>query len=182
MKADVLNLYQLKVFQLVAQKKLIREVANELQVTASAVSQSLAKLEQDLGTELFVHDVRPLRLTPAGQALLKGAPVLLESADLLRRSVTDHSLADISLRLGMSESVTSTISPLAHQLLKALRSGIGLREFSHQALGGTSPKRSDQRRRSPRTPAFRRPVGAQRPLRRRLFARSRQKRSGFLGK
>ena len=111
MKADVLNLYQLKVFQLVAQKKLIREVANELQVTASAVSQSLAKLEQDLGTELFVHDVRPLRLTPAGQALLKGAPALLESADLLRRSVTDHSLADISLRLGMSESVTSTISP-----------------------------------------------------------------------
>ena len=30
--------------------------------------------------------------------------------------------------------------PLAHQLLKALRPGIGLREFSHQALGGTSPK------------------------------------------
>ena len=118
MKADVLNLYQLKVFQLVAQKKLIREVANELQVTASAVSQSLAKLEQDLGTELFVHDVRPLRLTPAGQALLKGAPALLESADLLRRSVTDHSLADISLRLGMSESVTSTISPWLISSLK----------------------------------------------------------------
>ncbi len=118
MKSDVLNLYQLKVFQLVARKKLIREVADELQVTPSAVSQTLSKLEQDLGTELFVHDVRPLRLTPAGQTLLKGVPALLESADLLRRSITDHSLADISLKLGMSESVTATISPWLISALK----------------------------------------------------------------
>lgn len=118
MKSDVLNLYQLKVFQLVAQKKLIREVASDLKVTASAVSQTLTKLEADLGIDLFVHNVRPLRLTPAGRTLLKGTPALLEAADLLRRSITDHSLADVSLRLGMSESVTATISPWLISSLK----------------------------------------------------------------
>lgn len=112
MKTDpLLNLASLHIFCTVVQEKLIRNAAKKLGVTPSAISQALAKLEQDLGTELFVRKARPLRLTAAGQVLYKGVPALIEASNTLKNRVMDHSLSDVSLRLGISESVTSTISP-----------------------------------------------------------------------
>lgn len=111
MKTETLNLQSLRIFRLVAEKRYVKTVAEQLGVTPSAVSQSIARLEEDLGVELFMHDVRPLRLTPAGQILFQGIPPLLIASDALRRQVTDRSLAEMTVHLGMSESVTATLSP-----------------------------------------------------------------------
>ncbi len=118
MKGELLNLYQLKIFKLTIDNHSHKKAADLLGITPSAVSQTLTKLEHDLGVDIFVRGVRPLRLTAAGQALLKGIPDLLETADSLRRQITDRNLANFSLRLGMSESVTSTISPWLISALK----------------------------------------------------------------
>ncbi len=110
-KNETLSLQALRIFRLVAEKRYVKTVAQTLGVTPSAVSQTINRLEEDLGVELFMHDVRPLRLTPAGRILFRGVPPLLIASEALRRQVTDRSLAEMTVRLGMSESVTATLSP-----------------------------------------------------------------------
>ena len=51
--------------------------ANVLHVTQSALSHSMKKLEQQLGTDIWVREGRALRLTQAGQYLLAVANLSL---------------------------------------------------------------------------------------------------------
>jgi DNA-binding transcriptional LysR family regulator len=60
---------RLRVFFLVHRAGSVTAAAAELHVTQSAVSQSLAKLEQELGTQLFVRRHRRLVPTPAATRL-----------------------------------------------------------------------------------------------------------------
>lgn len=81
------------------------------------MSQAIANLEKDLGVTLFLRDVRPLRLTPAGRRLFEGGRLLLSESRRLRARVASESLSMRSLRLGLGESVSATMSPwLVHRL------------------------------------------------------------------
>ncbi len=65
------NFERLKIFHLVYQNKSIQKAADRAHVTRSAVSQSLKRLEDELGTKLFLRDAKNFKATPEGEALFR---------------------------------------------------------------------------------------------------------------
>lgn len=125
MPENLPSLDALRAFLLVAETRTVKTAAQRLGITPSAVSQALARLERDLGTELFQRDVRPLRLSAAGRALMPEARAIVEAAAALRRRVSTDA-STMTLRLGLSETVGATFSPW---LLAALQSRVGRLEM-----------------------------------------------------
>lgn len=119
------SLDALRAFLLVAETRAVKTAAHRLGVTPSAVSQAIVRLERDLGTELFQRDVRPLRLSASGRALMPEARAIVEAAAALRQRVSTDA-STMTLRLGLSETVGATFSPW---LLAALRSRVGRLEM-----------------------------------------------------
>ena len=117
MKNFPFDLWQLKVFVAVAKLKTLRSAAKILGITPSAVSQHLSALEDDLGESLFERDARPMRLTPVGRRLLIDGSNLLRAAERVRARITASNMSFSSLRLGIGESATATISPWLLQSL-----------------------------------------------------------------
>ena len=105
------NLEFLRAFVVTADNRVIKTAAEQLGVSPSAVSQAIAKLETQMGRPLFVKHARPLRLTPAGLRLLEEARVLTSTAETLVERVAGTDLGTQKIRLGLSESVTSSIAP-----------------------------------------------------------------------
>jgi DNA-binding transcriptional LysR family regulator len=64
---------QLPVFLAVAERQSFTRAARALGMSPSATSQAVARLEQELGTPLFVRTTRSVRLTDAGARLLHEA-------------------------------------------------------------------------------------------------------------
>jgi hypothetical protein len=62
----------LRVFEAAARLKSFKAAGDELNVTASAVSQRVATLEEELGTALFVRHTRRIELTREGERLAAG--------------------------------------------------------------------------------------------------------------
>jgi len=70
MNPENLDLKKLKAFELVAKEGNLRTAAQRLNLTTSAISFSIRRLEEDLGVELFKRFPNKLVLTAAGQHLL----------------------------------------------------------------------------------------------------------------
>ncbi|MFI8620860.1 MULTISPECIES: LysR substrate-binding domain-containing protein [Pseudomonadota] len=67
MKRRLPSLNALRAFEVTARLLSFQQAANELNVTHSAISHQIKKLEQDLGAELFVRMGRRVALTNLGQ-------------------------------------------------------------------------------------------------------------------
>ncbi|HMK79570.1 MAG TPA: LysR substrate-binding domain-containing protein [Xanthobacteraceae bacterium] len=76
----------LRVFEAAARLASFRKAADELNLTASAVSHAIQTLENWLGVELFIREARGLRLTGAGEAY---APLVTQALGLLAQA-TEH--------------------------------------------------------------------------------------------
>lgn len=97
------DLNALTVFQRVAACRSFTGAAEQLGVTRSAVSQTVAKLEQTLGIALVLRTTRSVNLTDAGQALLTSiTPALTDLGAAL--DATQHRQGTVSgqLRLAVS--------------------------------------------------------------------------------
>lgn len=97
------DLNALTVFQRVAACRSFTGAAEQLGVTRSAVSQTVAKLEQSLGIALVLRTTRSVNLTDAGQALLTSiTPALTDLGAAL--DATQHRQGTVSgqLRLAVS--------------------------------------------------------------------------------
>jgi DNA-binding transcriptional LysR family regulator len=71
------SLSQLSIFVAVAQASSFREAGRRLNLSSSAISQSVARLERALATRLFERSTRSVQLTPEGQVLFaEVAPAL----------------------------------------------------------------------------------------------------------
>lgn len=103
------SLESLRIFLAAAQTRRLNEAAERLGLTPSAVSQSIRRLEQDLDVVLFDREVRPLRLTTAGERLQAEVPGLLAAAAAVTSAI--RSPEHTRLRLGLGETVTATIGP-----------------------------------------------------------------------
>ena len=103
---------------LVAEGKSVKKASEKLKISSPAISQALKLLEEDLGTELFCREVRPLRLTASGRKLQTEGINLLEAARSLRNKICSNEYVFQSLRLGIGESATSTIGPYLLALLR----------------------------------------------------------------
>ena len=83
------NLNGLKAFEAAARLRSMKAAAEELRVSASAVSQLIGLLEDELGVALFTRGHRRLALTPAGQLLMpavtNGFRLVVDAAERVRR-------------------------------------------------------------------------------------------------
>ncbi len=84
-----MELYQLKLFVDLAEKKNFTQVANENYVTQAAVTLQIRKLESELGVPLFHRTTRAVTLLEAGNRLLPYATQMLKHAEEAKESVRE---------------------------------------------------------------------------------------------
>jgi DNA-binding transcriptional LysR family regulator len=75
------NLERLRVFHHVYVTGSLRDAAQALNVTQSAASQQLAKLEREIGSQLFVRRHKGLVASPASQALARTVELFLREVE-----------------------------------------------------------------------------------------------------
>jgi DNA-binding transcriptional LysR family regulator len=99
------------------------------------VSQTINRLEEGLGTQLFDRTLRPLGLTPPGRALYKRACNLLANARAIYDEVRESAQKPIdNITVAMAESLASLLTaPLLRQYAMRvgqwrIRSGISLNQ------------------------------------------------------
>ena len=77
-----MKIADLQVLLKVAELQSITAAANQLDMSSSAASVSLKRIEQSLGAQLFVRTTRQIRLTPEGERYL---PLCQQALDLLQQ-------------------------------------------------------------------------------------------------
>ncbi len=118
-----ITLRGLEVFECLARTGSVAATAEQLQMSAPAVSQQLKNLSQALGTELVDHSRRPMTLTPAGRVFLDRAETALQALRIGHRDLTTLDLSDLSaLSLGVIEDFENEVTPLlAARLAETMR-------------------------------------------------------------
>ena len=115
---------ELAIFLEVAKQRSFSQAALRLGVTTSSVSQSVTHLEKSLDATLVNRAHRPIELTCAGDRLYrKSGPILNE----LERTVRELKPAPgfyPEVRLGLSESVSGTLSPCLLQKIRTVSNRI----------------------------------------------------------
>lgn len=76
-----MDLHRLRILLELSRWGSMREVADELRMTTSSVSQHVAALTRKIGTPLTEPDGRRVRLTPAGRRLAEHAVTILAAVD-----------------------------------------------------------------------------------------------------
>jgi LysR family carnitine catabolism transcriptional activator len=76
-----INLHQLEIFLLVAERKGFTKAAHSLGLTPSALSRSIHQLEDSLGARLLDRDTHTVLLTPEGREFIPIARRMLEERD-----------------------------------------------------------------------------------------------------
>lgn len=98
----MLERIHLAIVQQVEQQGSLTAAADVLCVTQSALSHSMKKLEQQLGTAIWLREGRSLRLTQAGQYLLAVAGRVLPQLDLAELRLRQYAQGERGeLRIGM---------------------------------------------------------------------------------
>ncbi|MFT3778422.1 MAG: LysR family transcriptional regulator [Ottowia sp.] len=98
----MLERIHLAVVQQVEKQGSLTAAAEVLHVTQSALSHSMKKLEQQLGTDIWLREGRSLRLTQAGQYLLAVANRVLPQLDLAEAQLRQFAQGERgTLRIGM---------------------------------------------------------------------------------
>ncbi|MFD7901791.1 LysR family transcriptional regulator [Kitasatospora sp. NPDC059722] len=116
----MLNLERLRVLHAVATTGSVVGAARLLHVTTSAVSQQMARLEQETGTDLAERQGRGIRLTEAGTLLAGQAAELLEQAERIMATMAQHrGTVAGSLTIAAFPTAARALLPPA---LRALRS------------------------------------------------------------
>jgi DNA-binding transcriptional LysR family regulator len=122
---------RLRVFREVATRDSFTAAASALGISQPAVSQHIAKLEQEIGAALLVRTGRSLRITPPGQILLRRTDELLTHL----RDISDELAAATGddggeLRMVTFPSAAATIVPPVVGALRRLapRATVTLRE------------------------------------------------------
>ncbi|MBB2974448.1 LysR substrate-binding domain-containing protein [Mesorhizobium sp. RMAD-H1] len=115
----------LRTFQVVAQEASFTKAAGRLNLTQSAVSAHVRRLEEQTGKALFVRNTRSVALTSEGELLLGYARAILrlnETAQLKLSGMTDG----VHLRIGASDDFMSAWLPGLLQRFQAGRPGLTL--------------------------------------------------------
>ena len=98
----MLERIHLSIVQQVEKQGSLTAAANVLHVTQSALSHSMKKLEQQLGTEIWRREGRNLQLTQSGRYLLSVANRVLPQLDLAEERLFQFARGERgSLRIGM---------------------------------------------------------------------------------
>jgi DNA-binding transcriptional LysR family regulator len=82
-----MELRQLGYFLAVARERSFTRAAEQLHVAQPGISHQVRQLEKELGSELFDRSAKPIRLTPAGRALLPHAQTALDATEAGRNAL-----------------------------------------------------------------------------------------------
>src|SRR3954465_4096883 len=110
----MLDVRRMRVLREVAQRGSFSAAAEALWYTESAVSQQISALEREAGTVLVQRSARGVRLTEAGEAVVRhtdGIPARLAEAEAEREAFAR--LPGGRLRMSSFESAGATLMPLA---------------------------------------------------------------------
>lgn len=110
----------LRLFRAVARTGSVGAAADQVHSVPSNVSARVRKLEDELGTRLFVREPRGMRLTPAGELLLDYAERILALTEEAREAVREAVGEGGELRLGSMETTAAVRLP---HLLAAFHQG-----------------------------------------------------------
>jgi DNA-binding transcriptional LysR family regulator len=112
------DLHALEVFVMTVELGGMSQCANHLQVTQSAVSQTIAKLEIGIGAPLFDRTMRPLGLTASGKSLFSRGQKLIAHARLAYDEVREGANLPISsVTVAMSFSLANQLTvPILREL------------------------------------------------------------------
>ena len=116
----MLNPQRLRVFREVASRGSFSAAADSLSYTQSAVSQSVAALEAEMGVTLLERDRRGARPTSAGEALVAHADAILAQLDAAEAEVAAIAgLRGGQLAMASFPTAGATIMPLAVATFRA---------------------------------------------------------------
>ncbi len=100
-----MELRQLRHFLALAELGSFTSAAGREHIVQSGLSNSVQALERELDAELYARGSRPVRLTPAGQALVEPARRALAAAQAAREAVHDiQNVVTGQLRIGVVRS------------------------------------------------------------------------------
>ena len=104
----------------IAARKSFRAAANDLGISASALSHAIASLESRLGVRLFNRTTRSVSLTPAGeQFLTRVKPAMSEIADAMHEVNEQRSTPAGLIRINTSEGAGEQIlAPIVTEFLR----------------------------------------------------------------
>src|ERR1700754_3411579 len=110
----MLDVRRMRVLREVAQRGSFSAAAEALSFTQSAVSQQIAAREREAGTVLVQRSARGVRLTEAGEAVVRHTHAIL--ARLAEPAAELEAIAGLSggrLRMAAFDSAGATLMPLA---------------------------------------------------------------------
>src|SRR5918992_1839096 len=123
----MLDVKRLRVLKEVAAQGSFSAAAESLAYTQSAVSQQIAALEREAGTMLVERGARGIRLTEAGEALVRHADAIF--ARLAEAEAELDAIAGLRggrLRLASFETAGATLVPLAVASFRASHPAVEL--------------------------------------------------------
>lgn len=108
-----MNLRDLKYIVAVAESHHFGKAAQRCFVSQPTLSGQIKKLEDELGVAIFERSNRSVEVTPAGEAILAHARLILEQADLIQQLARAHQdpLAG-PLRIGVIPTLSPYLMPL----------------------------------------------------------------------
>lgn len=90
----------------------LTKAAEELYITQPSLSHYIARVEEEMGTQLFDRSTNPLTLTPAGEHYCETARMILKLDAKLRKDVSDIAENKVgTLLLGMSHARAAYFLP-----------------------------------------------------------------------
>jgi DNA-binding transcriptional LysR family regulator len=130
------TLTALRVFREVAERGTLTAAAAALGYTQSAASRQVAALERAAGAKLLERRHDGVRLTPAGQVVLRRAATVIDQIDATARELAGIPDERSIVRLGWFASAGAVLVPHALASLRRTHPGIsvGSREGSTPAL------------------------------------------------
>lgn len=106
-----MTLEQLRTFLWVARLGGIRRAAQQMNISQPAVSNRIALLEADLGTQLLDRSRKGVMLTKQGVMLRTHAEQILQSVERIRAEVVPPENMTALLRLGVAETIVQSWLP-----------------------------------------------------------------------
>ncbi|MEH7224739.1 LysR family transcriptional regulator [Bacillus sp. JJ1566] len=111
-----MDLLQLRYFQKVAKLQHLSQAAQELYITQPALSQTIARLEKDIGVPLFDRQGRQISLNEYGKVFLNKVEVALNALEEGRREIVDMA----GLERG-TVSIDTTFLPYFSDVINSFR-------------------------------------------------------------
>lgn len=115
-----MDLRDLNYFETIAELGHLGKAAEKLNRSQPALTKSIQRLEESLGTKLFQRDGRRIKLTPVGELLQARGKMLQQSIAQTQREVRDFASGAVGeIRLGCAATMAEYLLPeLTNTLLK----------------------------------------------------------------